>query len=286
MQSFKPYVAAISIVLIWSGWITISRYGVQKELMPADITLLRYWTAFICILPLVWKHKWKKFKLHQYLIAGLGVGFPYTLCTFYGLQEIKAAHAGVLVNGMLPVMGALSLYFMFSQKVNLQRWIAILIILAANYMMAGSGLLDMKHLTGIMLMLGAAGVYTMHLTGVKKWAFNWQESLVTVAVVNVVLFTPLWFFMPSNFAGAEIKEILIQSVYQGIIVNIIALMCVAYTVQKLGMITTSMFMSFVPVVTALLAWVTLGEALAARELIGIAGCSAGLLIYARSNRNN
>jgi drug/metabolite transporter (DMT)-like permease len=150
--------------------------------------------------------------------------------------------------------------------------------------MAGKGLLQLNHLSGLFLMLSAAVVYTMHLTGVRKWGFSWKDVLVTVSTVNVILFTPLWFLLPSSIAKASLSEIAVQSVYQGIIVNIIALMCVAYSVKNLGMVTTSMFMSFVPVSTALLAWVCLGEALVARELIGIAGCSLGLLLYTRGTQ--
>jgi drug/metabolite transporter (DMT)-like permease len=37
----------------------------------------------------------------------------------------------------------------------------------------------------------------------------------------------------------------------------------------------------VPVSTALLAWLILGEALGLYEIAGIVGCSLGLLLYAR-----
>jgi len=51
---------------------------------------------------------------------------------------------------------------------------------------------------------------------------------------------------------ASYKNIFVQAIYQGIIVNVIALMCVAYAIRHLGTITVALFMSFVPVTTALL----------------------------------
>ena len=148
--------------------------------------------------------------------------------------------------------------------------------------MAGSDLLASNHILGICLLLGAATVYTMHMAGVKKWGFTWQDTIVTVAVSNVILFVPLWFLLPSNLFQSATSDIVIQAIYQGIIVNVIALMCVAYALRYLGTITVSLYMSFVPVITALFAWFFLGEALILREIIGIAGCSAGLFVYARS----
>lgn len=284
MRNIKSYLAALTVVCIWSGWITISRHGVQTVLQPADITLLRYCTALIGVAPLICRHRWRAFRIHQYLIIGLGVGFPYTMFSFYGLTQIKAAHAGVLVNGMLPVFGAVVAWLLFRQRVSFRRYIAIAIIFLANIVMAGGDTFRGDHLAGILLFVSAAFFYTLHMTGIRKWNFSWQEVLVTVPVVNVVLFLPLWFFLPTALSRAPLRDIVVQSLYQGVVVNILALMCVAYSIRHLGTITVSLFMSFVPVVTALLSWLLLDESLNALELAAIAGCSAGLLLYARGGK--
>jgi drug/metabolite transporter (DMT)-like permease len=120
----------------------------------------------------------------------------------------------------------------------------------------------------------------MHMTGIRQWAFSWRDVLITVPVVNVALFLPIWFFFPTALFHAPMGDIVLQSLYQGIVVNIIALMFVAYSISRLGLITVSLYMSFVPVVTALFAWIFLDESLNAWEIWGIAGCSAGLILYA------
>lgn len=281
MIKVKPYLAGLLVVFIWSGWITISRWGVQTNLTPADLTLLRYMTAAIAVLPFCFVYPWKKHPLHQYLIVGLGVGFPYTLLSFYGLLEIQAAHAGVLVNGMLPIFGAVAAWKFFKQSVSVVRYGAILVIFLSNLCMAGSDLLAVDHLVGVFMLLGAAVVYTFHMIGVKLFNFDWRDVLVTVPVVNVLLFLPLWFLFPSTGFAVPIEELVVQAFYQGIMVNILALMCVAYAIRNLGTIPVSLFMSFVPVTTALLAWFLLGEHLMLSEIIGISGCTLGLLIYAK-----
>jgi drug/metabolite transporter (DMT)-like permease len=280
MKNLTAHLAGLSIVCIWSGWIVISRLGVQTRLQPADITLLRYCTALIGVLPLIFRHEWRKFKLYQYLIVGLGVGFPYTLFSFYGLREIKAAHAGVLVNGLLPVLGAVTAWFLFRQSVTVLRYGAIAVIFISNLIMAGGDTFSADHFGGISLLLSAAVVYTMHMTGIRQWQFGWQDVLVTVPVVNVLLFIPLWFVLPTALFQAPLPDIALQSFYQGIVVNIVALMFVAYSIRHLGLITVSLYMSFVPVVTAVFAWIFLGESLNVWEVWGIVGCSVGLLLYA------
>lgn len=280
MTNLRAYLACIFIVCAWSGWITISRYGVHSNLQPADITLIRYVTALLCVSPLVIRHRWARYKLHQYLVMALGIGFPYTMVSFYGLKELKAAHAGVLVNGMLPVLGAVAAWFILRQRVSVLRYGAIVLIFIANFVMAGGDTFSTDHLFGTLLLLSAAGFYTVHMIAVRFWGFAWRDVLVAVPVVNTVLFLPLWFVFPTSFSKAGIGEILSQAVYQGVIVNIIALICSTYAIARIGTITVSIFMSFVPVSTALLAWLLLGESLNGWELSGIICCSFGLFIYA------
>lgn len=281
MTNFRAYLAALTVVCVWSGWITISRYGVQTELQPADITLLRYLTALIGVMPLILRHPWRKFTLWQYLVVGLGVGFPYTMLSFYGLRTIKAAHAGVLVNGLLPIFGAFVAWFLFRQRLSGVRYLAIVIIFIANLIMAGGDTFSTEHVLGMVFLLAAAVLYTGHMTGIRHWNFSWREVLVTVPVVNSLLFLPLMLIFPSNLTHAPLTEIVIQAVYQGVVVNILALMCVAYAISRLGTITVSLFMSFVPVTTAILAWLLLNEQLRVNEITGIIGCSLGLILYSR-----
>lgn len=279
MTNFRAYLACTFIVCIWSGWITISRHGVQTALQPADITLIRYLTALLCVLPLLVRHRWSRFLPHQYLVMGLGIGFPYTMMSFYGLRVLKAAHAGVLVNGMLPVMGAAAAWLILRQRISGVRYGAIGLIFLANFVMAGGDTFSLDHSLGILLLLAAAVCYTTHMIAVRLWKFDWRDVLVAVPVVNTLLFLPLWFVFPTALFQADPGEILIQAGYQGIIVNIVALMCSSYAIARLGTITVSIFMSFVPVTTALLAWLLLGETLNPWELYGIVGCSIGLLLY-------
>lgn len=284
MLPLKPILAALTMVFIWSGWITISRYGVHTHLQPADITLLRYWTALLAVSPLLLRFPWHRFRLWQYLVVGLGVGFPYTMLSFYALKVLRAAHAGVLVNGMLPVLGAIAAWFLFRQRIAPHRYAAIGLIFLSNIVMTGGSVLALDRAFGIVLLLGAAICYTGHMTGIRLSGMNWKDAVVVVPVVNVVLFTPLWYLFPTGFAQASLQDMAVQAIYQGIVVNVLALICVAYAIRHLGTLTVSLFMSFVPVSTALLAWMVLGEALKPWEIAGIVGCSAGLLWYAREPR--
>jgi drug/metabolite transporter (DMT)-like permease len=282
MNIMRAHFACMLVVCIWSGWITISRYGVHSSLTPADITFVRYLTAFILISPLILRYNWNNHKASHYLMVGLGIGFPYTLVSFYGLEQIKASHAGVLVNGMLPVLGAIAAWFLLRQRVSNSKYLAIALLFLSNLVMAGGETFSLEQTVGILLLLSAATLYTMHMIAIKRYHFEWSEVLITVPVVNTLLFFPCYFFLPANLVHASFTDIVTQAFYQGVMVNIIALMLVAYAIKALGTITVSIYMSVVPITTALLAWLFLGEGLNSFELGGITGCSIGLFIYAGS----
>jgi len=282
MQKYKKVIACcagVAVVFIWSGWITLSRYGMKTPLTPSDLTMLRYATALFFVSPLLLRYDWKKYALFQCLVVGLGVGFPYTMLSFYGLKTIGAAHAGVLVNGMLPVLGTVAAYFIFSQKISSLKYLAIILIFVSNVMMSGGDVVRSEMLDGLLMLVGAAVVYTAHMTGIRLWHVHFKDVIVMVPLVNVVLFLPFFLLQPTSFDQIKISELAVQAIYQGIVVNIVALMCVAYAIHHLGTIVVSLFMSFVPVVTAVFGWIFLGESLNGMELLGIAGCTTGLLIY-------
>lgn len=277
------YFSAITVVCIWSGWIILSRLGVNSNLSPSDITLLRFGTAAIVTLPFAIQFDWRKYSWYQIILLALGCGFPYTMFSFYGLKILKAANAGVLVNGMLPVIGALFAVYIFKKKLSLRKWLAVGVLLAANMMMIQWSMFSSaKYYWGVVLLLCAAFTFSIYMASIKKWTFSIKEVVSIVPITNTLLFLPVWFFSESNIQQAAWSSVLLQIVYQGLIVSVLALVLITYTVNQLGSGTMSVYLSYVPVVTALLGWGFLNEPLTNLELVSISICTLGLWLYARS----
>lgn len=277
------YIAAAVVVCIWSGWITLSRLGVHTSLTPYDITILRFGTATLLTLPFSLKYNWRTVKWNQVLLVALGCGFPYTMFSFIGLKTIKAANAGVLVNGMLPVIGLLFTLFWFKEKISKLKYLAIFILLIANIIMANlSASFSISYLPGIFSLLTAALVFSIYMAATKRWGYGMKDVIAFVPIINTVLFLPIWLWNPTAIWSSPLQDVLIQMLYQGVIVSIFALLLITYTVNKLDSGTMSVFLSYVPVVTAILAYFFLNESLSLQEQLGILLCSVGLVIYAKS----
>ena len=278
----KAIIAAVLVVCIWSGWITLSRMGVQTALTPYDITILRFGTAALLTLPFSLTYDWKNVKWGQILIVALGCGFPYTMFSFIGLKTIKAANAGVLVNGMLPVIGLFFTLFWFKEKVSAIKYTAIVILLIANLIMMNlTNGFSAEMMLGIASLLSAAIVFSIYMAAAKRWGYGIKDVIAFVPITNAVLFLPIWLLFPSQILNTSWQSVAIQMAYQGILVSIAALLLITYSVSKLGSGTMSVFLSYVPAVTAVLAFVFLKESVSVQELFGIGLCSAGLILYTK-----
>ena len=279
----SAYIAATVVVCIWAGWITLSRMGVHTSLTAYDITFLRFTTAAILTLPFSLRYNWREVKWNQVLVVALGCGFPYTMFSFIGLKTIKAANAGVLVNGMLPVIGVFFTLFWFKEKLSKMKYLAVFILLAANLLIANlSDNFSMGYLPGILSLLAAALIFSTYMAAIKRWGYGMKDVIAFVPAVNAVLFFPLWLWGPSALLDSTLQDVLTQAFYQGLVVSVLALILVTYTVTKLGTGTMSVFLSYVPVLTAVLAFFFLDESLSLQEQLGILLCSVGLLVYAKS----
>lgn len=269
------------MVFTWSGWIILSRAGVQSTLTPADITILRYGTASLFALPFALRYNWRQLTLWKAIIVSLGCGFPYTMLSFYGLMSIKAANAGVIVNGLLPVFGVILAFFALRESASKKKILAIIIILAANLIMMGNPLQMSGDWYGWIMLVAASLVFSSYMFLGKRWGYTTHDVLAFLPIINAVIFLPYWLMTDSGFSQSSWSEITLQASYQGIMVSIVGLLMTFYAIKHIGAMTLSIYFSFVPFVTAILAWPILEEHLSLQEGLAIILCSIGLLLYAK-----
>ncbi|WP_157488457.1 hypothetical protein [Desulfobacter postgatei] len=56
---------------------------------------------------------------------------------------------------MLPVLGTIAAYFIFSQKISYFKYLAIILIFVSNAMMAGGDVVRPEMLGGLLMLVGA-----------------------------------------------------------------------------------------------------------------------------------
>lgn len=280
-QAPLALVVGLVMIFIWAAWFTASRWGVQGVLTPADLALLRYGTAAAVTWPLFFFLKGRKLPWQPLCIMVPTYGVGYIIPMFYGLQSTPVANAGVLVNGVLPILNGVLVWLMYKQGISRGKWVGIAVLTLANGCMFAAGLTDATLTWGWAMILFATLMMSIYLTVYRQYPLDYKVMVPVLAWGNLLLFLPFFPLLESNFAAASTNEILFHGMFQGIVNQILVVVLLAYTVPKLGAVTMAVLFGFVPAVTAIMGWVVLAEELVWLEIIGIVGCTAGIVMYSR-----
>ena len=271
--------AGLTMVMIWSGWIIISKWGLSRALTVWDVTGIRFITAgsIVLIYALLSKTSLKALFTPRIILCSLCCGLFYVCASLIGLLMSDAANTGVIINGSLPIMCAAIVFVWKNVRLNNAQYVGVFLILVANFLLFTST--GGATLSALFWLLIAAFAIAFYSVSMKVWGLNLKTVMIAVPLINALFFTPIWAFLPSHISTAPVDEILLQGVYQGIIVSIIALFCMTYSINKLGAVTASTIMALVPIVSVLLAMVFLDQLMTLQMLISIIVCSAGIACY-------
>ena len=272
--------AGLAVSFLWSGVIVVARWGVQHDLTIWDITLLRFTAAAAVTAPLLYRLRGNLRGVFnaKVVVCALGCGFPFTLANFEGLISSPAANAGVIVNGLFPPLVAILALLWMKERLTKAKLIGISTIVVANALILfGGG--GSTNVAGAFWLLTAALILAIYAVSMRVWSISLDVLLVAIPWINAVIFLPIWLAMPTAMGGATTREILLQVVYQGVVICVVAQFLMSYAFQSLGSVTASTFMALVPALTAIFGVVVLGEALNACSVLGVALCSLGMLAY-------
>jgi drug/metabolite transporter (DMT)-like permease len=270
----------LAVVFIWSGWIIVSSWGLHQVLTAWDISFLRFTSAALVTLPLLLRkrHDLRAIFNWRTLVCALGCGFPYTMLSFIGLEHSPASNAGVVVNGLMPILVACFSFVLLKQRIARAKLLGIALIAVANGLILVDG--GLHHFYGMLFFLLAALCLATYTVFMRLWNIPTDVMIVSVPWINAIVFFPIWLFLaPSTLHEAGASEIVLQVLYQGVLVSVIALYLMTHAIHALGSATASTFMGLVPVAAAGLALVILHEPVSALTAVAAITCSVGIVFY-------
>ena len=278
------YAAAFAIMLIWSSWLVASRHGTQSGLTPYDLAALRYGISGLISLPFVLHYKpWQGMPLHRIAVLTILLGPLYILLVFGGFLYAPASHGGIFMNGALPVITLLIAWFWLCEPVRPLPLLGSAVALVAIVLIVAdaSELLLGESWPGDLMFLAAGVFFSLYMIVSRLWRVTPIQLILCGAVLNAVLYMPVWFlFLPSALESASIAELALQTVYQGLIPNLLGLILVGVAVQRIGSSETSAFLAGVPGMGALLAVAFLGETLGLLSWFALALLTVGIAMVA------
>lgn len=273
--------AGVGVLLLFAGFLVVSRFGATSTLTVFDMSGLRFGIAGICTIPFFLKIRWPRISLRQAFTIAATSGAPFTLFVFGGMSFAPVAHGGVVINGAMPVFAALIAWVAFGDRLGGWRIAGVVLIVVGVAATGWDALAfgEPGQWRGHLLFLGAAACNAVFLSSVRGWGITALESLIVVNGLNFLIYVPLWLFvLPSNLSATPWPEILLQGFYQGVVAAFIASILIAHAARMLGGMRQAAMMSGAPAVAVLIAVPALGEIPSLISIVGVAIVTAGVLV--------
>ncbi len=278
------YLACTMVVCIWAFWLIVSRIGATSTLTIYDLAALRYGISAVVALPCVIYFKaWKNLPLQRIVILTFLLGPLYILTVFSGFIFAPAAHGGVFMNGPVPIMTLILGAILLNTAIEYRKLAgaALIIVSSAVLGFGASGLMLAQSWIGDLCFIFGGFCFAVFVTLSRLWNIKTLDIFFCGSVVNAVIYVPVWyFFLPSGFATTEISLVILQSIYQGLLPNLVGLVFIAHASKTAGADVTAAFMAIVPGFGALLGVILLSEQMPLTSWGAIVGLTAGLLLMA------
>jgi drug/metabolite transporter (DMT)-like permease len=276
--------------VIWGVQAVVSRQSVLDGLTTGDVAVLRLLTSGLLLLPLALKNRpfpvgrlgWRRA-----LVLTALAGTPYSLVLVGGVAFAPALHSAVLAAGLIPVISAGLAFFVLRERPSASKIIGLCLVVVGIGVFAREALALAPAREGAwrgdLLFVLSAAMWSLFGLLARRWAIDAVATTVTICVLSL-LTLPIWIgFFPLRLATVAPSAIVLQALYQGVLVGVVSLFLYARTVALLGVMRASLFSSLLPGVTALAGFVLLGEIPTTSEMIGTLIVMGGMFLAFRSN---
>jgi drug/metabolite transporter (DMT)-like permease len=282
-DAVRGLLAALLVVVFWSGFNIVSRFGATASFTPFDIAAMRYGVSGTIALPFFLRYVPMRDWPRHAVLACVG-GLAYGLCVYWGFAFAPSAHAGVFVNGGIPFWTIVIMAVTSGFRIARPTVVALLLSTAGLLLIGFESLLapaQGSEWIGDLLFLTAALAWAIFGLLMRRWQVKPQFGILGIASFSALVFMPIYLlWLPSSIAAASWGEIALQCVYQGVIASMLAAGFYSYAVQKVGAGEASMMLALVPAFTAIGAYLILDEALGITTIVGIVVVSIGALLGA------
>jgi drug/metabolite transporter (DMT)-like permease len=279
------YCAAAVAVLICASYPVATRAGVTGSFAPQELVTLRFGVGALLFLPYLLMHfgsigraAWRK-GVALTLFQGAGMG-ALVIC---GLQFAPANHAAALGPGASPAWVALLGFLVFARRPSARAIIGGALCAVGVLMLAywSASERNAAVLVGDLMFLAASALGALYVLQLRNWGISAIQGAAIVSLYSALVVVPLHLWSaPETLRQVALAELLWQVLWQGVLIGCVALIALNHAISRLGAERSSALVALVPVLTAVLALLFLGEVPSAAEMAAFVAISAGVSIGA------
>lgn len=280
-------------VLCWSGNALVGR-AFHDSIPPLSLSFWRWVLATSLLLPFVAKGIWT----HRATLRAAGWRLPvlaamgiasYNSLLYTAAQSTEAINL-TLVNTCLPLATFIGAGFLLGEWPLRRAWFGMAVAAGGLLYLISRGswqtFASLSFQRGDLIMLLAVLAWALYTLLLRRWAMHLLvPPLVLLGVLMLLglpLILPFYLLELGRVGGFALTPSNLAAIgYTAVFASLVAYVGWNHGVKIVGAGRAAMVMYLMPVFTALLGWVLLGEALRTFHWIGGALIFAGLLLATR-----
>ncbi|MGV6875576.1 DMT family transporter [Pseudochelatococcus sp. B33] len=284
MERAQGVAYACVVVALFSSFVLVSRVGLSATLTLPDIAALRFGIAGLLLAPILVRHGLSGLRVHEAVFLATLGGLGFALFAYTGFALAPASHGATLLHGTLSLATAVLLWLFVDNRIGRRQGFALGVIAFGVVVMASDGLRQAAPsvLFGDLSLLAASLCWSGYGLYVKRLGLTAVRAAAIVAGLSAMMFLPVYVMLPgTRLLQAEWADLLIQGVFQGVLIGALSVFVYTRAVALLGAAEVAIFTTAVPVLTTLGGFLLLGETPSLATLIGLALVTLGMAIGMR-----
>jgi drug/metabolite transporter (DMT)-like permease len=279
------YFLVILAMIFW-GFSFVTFKIANESFRPITIVCFRLFVSIFFLFGFAWSfkrlNKIKKKDQKWFLLMALVEPFFYFLGEAYGLTMVTATIGAVIIS-TIPLIVPFGAYYLYKEKLSPMNYLGLFISFGGVLLVVlnKSGGLAANPL-GILLMFVAVLSAVSYTLVVKRLADDYTPITITAyqSFYGLLMFIPLFliFEVPHLDFSQVSTPSLLAVVYLGVFGSGICFIFMTIGIRELGAAKSNIFANLIPVVTAILSFFLLKEAMPLLKILGIFIVILGLLL--------
>ena len=290
MNSMLRYhLYALFAVTVWGATFVSTKVLIGFGLSPAEIFLIRFLMAYICLLPFAKGKLWADSWQDELRFAGVGItgGSLYFLAENMALEYAPASNVSLIVCSA-PVWTALLLALLYrNERMNgRQIWGSMVAFLGMVLVVLNGRFVLQIAPKGDLLAFAAAWLWVLYSLIIKQIGHRYKALFITRKTFFYGLLTILPWFLhePFEVDWATLLQPLVAGnlLFLGVVASMLCYLVWAVAMRELGAVRATNYIYLNPLITILTAAICIAERITPIALLG-----AGLILYGmwRAERN-
>lgn len=278
-------------VLCWSGNALVAR-AVHNDITPFALAFWRWSLACVLLLPFVMvpllKHLSALRAAGWRLLVLAAVGISAYNSLLYSAAQTTVAINITLVSTCLPLMTFIGTGLLLGEWPQRRAWLGMAIAALGLLILITQGrwstLASLSFTKGDIIMLLAVADWALYSLLLKHWAKYLQPIpplvlLGTLMLLGVPMILPFYLLELSNGAQIDVSATTLGAIgYTAVFASLVAYLAWNHGIRVVGAAKAALTTYLMPVFTAILGWILLGEGLQVFHWIGGGLIFTGLLL--------